>query len=196
MEQSLVSVDTQKRRETRHVHDCVSFEVSFLLRSCPLVGQVRCSGVFPFLCILRWPKGSLLKFVSRLVKSIYRGCAMSFFFGRGSLGAPSVNADPESLHDVMFYATVVEVAEILRSAQACRLCTTAHALADRRSSKSAMWRLRPSWMQRRAPSQEPSKRFGVWDPHENPGHRPNDRNPVTSQSEVESGKHLRCRWRK
>ena len=24
---------------------------------------------------------------------------------------------------------------------------------------------------------EPSKRFGVWDPHENPGHRPNDRNP-------------------
>ena len=29
----------------------------------------------------------------------------------------------------------------------------------------------------RAPSQEPSKRFGVWDPHENPGHRPNDRNP-------------------
>ena len=28
----------------------------------------------------------------------------------------------------------------------------------------------------RAPSQEPSKRFGVWDPHENPGHRPNDRN--------------------
>ena len=53
-----------------------------------------------------------------------------------------------------------------------------------------MWRLRPSWVQRRAPSQEPSKRFGVWDPHENPGHRPNDRNPVTSQSEVESGKHL------
>ena len=34
---------------------------------------------------------------------------------------------------------------------------------------------------------EPSKRFGVWDPHENPGHRPNDRNPVTSQSELESG---------
>ena len=32
----------------------------------------------------------------------------------------------------------------------------------------------------RAPSQEPSKRFGVWDPHENPGHRPNDRNPVTT----------------
>ena len=61
---------------------------------------------------------------------------------------------------------------------------------------SAMWRLRPSWVQRRAPSQEPSKRFGVWDPHENPGHRPNDRNPVTSQSEVESGKHLKCRWRK
>ena len=78
MEQSLVSVGTQKRKETRHVHSCVSFEVSILLRSCPLVGQVRCSGVFPSLCILRWPKGSLLKFVSRLVKSIYRGCAMSF----------------------------------------------------------------------------------------------------------------------
>ena len=114
--------------------------------------------------------------------------------GRGSLGAPSVNAAPESLHDLLFYTTVVEVAEILRSAQACKLCTTAHALADRRSLRSAMWRLRPSWMQKRAPSQEPSKRFGVWDPHENPGHRPNDRNSVTSQSEVESGKHLRCRW--
>ena len=61
---------------------------------------------------------------------------------------------------------------------------------------SAMWRLRLSWVQRRAPSQEPSRRFGVWDPHENPGHRPNDRNPVTSQSEVETGKHLKCRWRK
>ena len=32
----------------------------------------------------------------------------------------------------------------------------------------------------RAPSQEPSMRFGVRDPHENPGHRPNDRNPVTT----------------
>ena len=130
-----------------------------MLRSCPLVGQVRCSGVFPSLCILRWPKNSLLKFVSRLVKSIYRGCAMSFF-GRGNLGAPSVNADPESLHDVMFYATVVEVAEILRSPQACKLCTTAHALADRRSSRSAMWRLRPSWMQRRAPSQNRASGLG------------------------------------
>ena len=42
---------------------------------------------------------------------------------------------------------------------------------------------------------EPSKWFGVWDPHENPGHRPNDRDPVTSQSELESGKHLKYRWR-
>ena len=40
-------------------------------------------------------------------------------FGRGSLGAPSVKADPESLHDLLFYTTVVEVAEILRSAQTC-----------------------------------------------------------------------------
>ena len=53
---------------------------------------------------------------------------------------------------------------------------------------SAMRQLRLSWVQRRAPSQEPSKRFGVWDPHENSGHRPNNRNPVTSQSEVESDK--------
>ena len=32
MEQSHVSVDIQKRRKTKHVHNCVSFVVSFLLR--------------------------------------------------------------------------------------------------------------------------------------------------------------------
>ena len=95
--------------------------VSILLRSCPLVGQVGYGVIFLSLCILRWLEGSLLKFVSRLVKSIYRGCAMSFFlvFGRGCLGAPSVKADLESLHDLLFYTTVVEVAEILKSAQTC-----------------------------------------------------------------------------
>ena len=61
----------------------------------------------------------------------------------------SVDANPKSLHDVLFYATVARaLAEILRSAQTCTLCRTTHALADRRSSRSAMWRLRPSWMQR------------------------------------------------
>ena len=49
--------------------------------------------------------------------------------------------------------------------------------ADARSRCGLEW---ASARKPRAPSQEPSKRFGVWDPHENPGHRPNDRNPVTT----------------
>ena len=31
-----------------------------------------------------------------------------------------------------------------------------------------------------APSRSPSKRFGVWDPHENPGHRPKNRHFATA----------------
>ena len=189
MEQSHVSVDTQKRRETRHVHDCVSFGVSILLRSCPLVGQVRCGGAFPSLCILRWPRGSLLKFVSRLVKSVHRGCAMSFSDEEvlGALGKipsddflvestdvqvkwmhfmTSVDADPKSLHDVMFYATVARtLTEIMRSAQP-------------------------------ADYAEPHMRSLIVD-----GIKVGDVEVAAeldakSQSEVESGKHLRCRWRK
>ena len=149
---------------------------------------------FPSLCILRWTKGSCSSLF--LVWSTRSTVVAPCPFRTKQFGRPLRDCRPREFARCDVYATVVEVAEILRSPQACKLCTTAHALADRRSSRSAMWRLRPSWMQRRAPSQEPSKRFGVWDPHENPGHRPNDRNPVTSQSEVESGKHLRCRWRK
>ena len=43
--------------------------------------------------------------------------------------------------------------------------------ADARSRCGLGW---ASARKPRAPSQEPSKRFGVCDPHENPGHRPND----------------------
>ena len=78
----------------------------------------------------------------------------------------SVDADPKSLHDVMFYATVARtLTEIMRSAQP-------------------------------ADYAEPHMRSLIVD-----GIKVGDVEVAAeldakSQSEVESGKHLRCRWRK
>ena len=56
----------------------IPLEFSFCFVPARWSGQVRCGGASPSLCILRWPRGSLLKFVSRLVKSVHRARAMSF----------------------------------------------------------------------------------------------------------------------
>ena len=48
-----------------------------------------------------------------------------------------------------------------------------------------------------APSQGPSKRFGVWDPQENPGHRPKNR-PIAIACDCNcfQSSHRQCRTRK
>ena len=79
MERSPVSVDTRKRRRKPGTY-MVAFPLEFPFCFVPVrwSGQVRCGGAFPSLCILRWPRGSLLKFVSRLVESFHCARAMSF----------------------------------------------------------------------------------------------------------------------
>ena len=125
MEQSHVSVDTQKRRETRHVHDCVSFEVSFKLRSCPLVGQVEAVALL-LLCVFCAGQ-ELSAQVCFSFGEVGPPCSRHVLFRREGLGrsrkdppvtvswpknaevkakwlhfVASVDADPKNLHDVMF----------------------------------------------------------------------------------------------
>ena len=98
------------------------------------------SRIVPSLCNERWPR-ALCSSLFRLVKSVHRARAMSFSEEEvlGALGkipsdgflaesaevqakwlhfVASVDADPESLHDVMFYAIVARtLAEVMGSAQ-------------------------------------------------------------------------------
>ena len=157
MEQSLVA--STHRKERNQTRTCLRFFCSFLFASFLSVGRTS---------EVRWRFSFSVYFA--LAKGLFAQVCFSFgqvdlpwlrhvLFGRGSLGAPSVNADPKSLHDVMFYATVAEVAEILRSAQACNYA-------------------------------QPHMRSLIVD-HDVKVAAELD---AKSQSEVESGKHLRCRW--
>ena len=118
------------------------FEFPFLLRSGPLVGTSKVRWRFFLLCeFLCWLEAPFSSWFSCLVESFHCACAMSFsdeevlnaLEGIPSDGflaesaevrtkwmhfVASVDPDPKSLHDVMFYAIVARtLAEITGSAQ-------------------------------------------------------------------------------